>query len=166
MILGNFNIHYDKINKLSGITDYANHVQSVGCIQLIDKPTRIFESCSSIIDHIYTNSVHTGQVTPIIIYDDMSDRTPICTEIKCKPPHKSIPRPFVRRLERANMELFLGDLDQSLRNFTYCYNTDLNSIISLMNDLTNRHFSKKKIKSQTIQNIQKSMDYSGDPSIY
>ena len=58
VILGDFNIHYDKINKLSDITDYANHVQSVGCKQLIDKPTRIFESCSSSIDHIYINSVY------------------------------------------------------------------------------------------------------------
>ena len=145
MILGDFNIHYNKINKLSGITDYANHVQSVGCIQLIDKPTRISESCSSINDHIYTNSVQTGQVTPTIIYDDISDHMPICAKIKCKPPHKSIPRPLVQRLARANMELFLEDLDQSLRNFTYCNNTDLNAIISLMNDLTDRHFPKKRL---------------------
>ena len=144
MILGDLNIHYDKINKLSGITHYANHVQSVGCIQLIDKPTRISESCSSIIDHIYTNSAHTSQVTPTIIYDDISDHMPICAEIKCKPPRKSIARPLVRRLARANLELFLEDLDQSLRNLTYCNNTDLNSIISLMNDLTDRHFPKKR----------------------
>ena len=44
MIWGDFNIHYDKINKLSGTTDYAKHVQSVGCIQLIDKPTRCSKS--------------------------------------------------------------------------------------------------------------------------
>ena len=70
---------------------------------------------------------------------------PICAEIKCKPPHKSIPRPLVRRLARANMELFLEDLDQSLRNFTYCNNIELNSIISLMNDLTDRHFLIKRL---------------------
>ena len=77
VVLGDFNIHYDKINKLSGISDYAHQVQSVGCIQLIDKPTRISESCSSSIDHICTNWAHTSQVTPTIIYDDISDRMPI-----------------------------------------------------------------------------------------
>ena len=81
VILGDSNIHYDKINKLSGITDYVNHVQSVGCIQLIDKPTRMSASCSSIIDHIYTNSAHTSQVTPTITYDDISDHMSICAEI-------------------------------------------------------------------------------------
>ena len=120
-------------------------MQSVGCIQLIDKPTRISETCSSIIDHIYTNSAHTSQVTSTIIYDDISDHMPICAEIKCKPPHKSIPRPLVRHLAWANMELFLEDLDQSLRNFTYCNNIELNSIISLMNDLTDRHFPIKRL---------------------
>ena len=39
VILEDFNIHYDKINQLSGITDYANHVQSVSCLQLINKST-------------------------------------------------------------------------------------------------------------------------------
>ena len=145
MIWGDFNIHDDKINKLSGTIDYANHMQNVGCIQLINKPTRISESCSSIIDHIYTNLVHTGQVTPTIIYDDISDHMPICAEIKGKPPHKSIARLLVRRLARANMKLFLGDLDQSLRKFTYRNNTDLNAIVSLMNDLTDRHFPKKRL---------------------
>ena len=90
---------------------------------------------------------------------------PICAEIKCKPPHKSIARPLVRRLARANMELGSEDPDQSLCNFSYCNNTDLNVIISLMNNLTDRHFPKNKVKSQTIQNIQKSMDYSGDPRL-
>ena len=48
---------------------------------------------------------------------------PICAEIKCKPPHKAIPRPLVRRLARANMELFLEDLD----------------------DIIDRHFPKKRL---------------------
>ena len=46
------------------------------------------------------------------------------------------------------MELFLEDLDQSLRNFTYCNNIDLNPIISLINELTDRHFPKKRLSRQ------------------
>ena len=107
------------INELSGITDYASHVQSTGCMQLIDKPSRI--------------------------YDDISDPLPICAEIKCKPSHKSIARPLVRRLAGANMELFLEDLDQLLRNFTYCNNTDLNVIISIMIEIIDCHFPKKRL---------------------
>ena len=41
---------------------------------------------------------------------------PIRAEIQGKPPQKSIASPLVRRLARANVELFLEDLNQSLRN--------------------------------------------------
>ena len=61
---------------------------------------------------------------------------PICAEIKCKSPQKSTDRPLVRHLAKASMDLFLKDLDQSFRNFTYRNNTDLNAIISLMKELT------------------------------
>ena len=43
------------------------------------------------------------------------------------------------------MDLFLEDLDQSFRNITFCSYTDLNANILLMNDLTNRHFPKKRL---------------------
>ena len=94
VILGDFNIHYDKINKMQNIMDYANHVQSVGCIQLIDKPTRISKTCDSIIDHIYTNLAFINRVTTSII-QDISDHLPISMEFKCKLPTALSSRPLL-----------------------------------------------------------------------
>ena len=65
--MGDFNIHYENINTYSKVADCVNHVQSVGGMQLIDKPTRISKTCGSIIDHIYTNSAHINRVTTTVI---------------------------------------------------------------------------------------------------
>ena len=144
VILGDFNIHYDNINKSSNITDYANHVQSVGGMQLIDKPTRISKTCDSIIDHIYTNSAHINHVTPTIICDDISDHFPICAVYKCKPKKTSRSRPYVRRMTREKIDRFLEDLYNSLYSLME-NESNLNSIITLMCDLTNHHFPKKML---------------------
>ena len=41
VVLGEFNIRYDKAMLSQATADYINHIASLGCIQLIDKPTRI-----------------------------------------------------------------------------------------------------------------------------
>ena len=56
LVTGNFNIYYDKIDISKIIEDYANHINSVGCVQLINKPTRICATCRSTIDHFYINA--------------------------------------------------------------------------------------------------------------
>ena len=48
------------------IIDYANHISSIGCAQLINKPTRIGKTSSTIIDHIYANGTFDNQVSPFI----------------------------------------------------------------------------------------------------
>jgi len=34
------------------ISDYVNHISSIGCTQLINKPTKVSQVSSSIIDHM------------------------------------------------------------------------------------------------------------------
>ena len=63
-ILGDCNINYNKIDNSHGnISSYANHIYSVGCVQLINKPTCITTTASSTIDQIYTNSALINQET-------------------------------------------------------------------------------------------------------
>ena len=73
IVLGDFNINYDKVTTQQSISDYANHINNVGCEQLIDKPTRICQTTGSIIDHIYVNSILKDHAQPIIFYEDISD---------------------------------------------------------------------------------------------
>ena len=113
-VLGDININYNKIKDSPTIANYANHINRVGCVQLIDKPTRITANSSSIIDHIYTNSALVNGITPTIISEDISDHTPICAEVKCKYSVKASSHPLVRRLSRKSIELFLKNLGNIL----------------------------------------------------
>ena len=142
--LGDFNINYDKTDNLHNILSYANHLHSVGCVQLINKPTRITTTSSSTIDHIYTSSALINQVTPTIICDDISDHLPVCAEFKCKLSHSLTSRPVIRRLTRENIDLFLEDLDNSLYS-SDMRGIDVNELLTIMNNLTNRHFPKKML---------------------
>ena len=46
-----FYIKYDNSTMLQNIIDYANHISSIGCAQLINKPTRVDKTSSTIVDH-------------------------------------------------------------------------------------------------------------------
>ena len=70
------------------IIDYANHISSVGCAQLINKPTRIGKISSTIIDQIYANGTFDNQVSPSILCADILDHLPVCAEVKYKPTKK------------------------------------------------------------------------------
>jgi len=56
--LGDYNINYDRVVSSQNISNYFNHLCSVGCLQLINKPTRVSKTSSSIIDYVYTKSSH------------------------------------------------------------------------------------------------------------
>ena len=92
---GDFKINYDNINLSQTISNYSNHINSVGCSQLVDKLTRI-SGTGTIIDHIYINSKLINYVLPVIIQDDISDRMPICTELRCKLNKKCTKQPLLK----------------------------------------------------------------------
>ena len=52
LIFGDFNIDYKKVNNTISISNCATHVNNLGCTQLIDKPTRVCETTSTVIDHL------------------------------------------------------------------------------------------------------------------
>ena len=41
-----FHINYDNSTMLQNIIDYANHISSIGCAQLFNKPTRVCKTSS------------------------------------------------------------------------------------------------------------------------
>ena len=84
---GDFNINYDNIKLSQIISNNVNHINSVVCSQLGDKPTRICQisGTATIIDHIHIDSTLVNYVLPIIIQDDIFNNMPICAEFRCKP---------------------------------------------------------------------------------
>ena len=145
IVLGDFNINYDRVTTQQSISDYANHINNVGCEQLIDKPTKICQTTGSIIDHLYVNSILKGHAQPIIFYEDTSDHLPICATIKCKPIEKAANRPFRRKISQENIALFLEDLRTSLNKPKMRNNKNLNDLVTLMNELTNAYFPKRML---------------------
>ena len=56
-IIGDFNIDVNSINISNNSTLFLNILNSNGIFSLIDKPTHITGSSSTIIDHILTNNI-------------------------------------------------------------------------------------------------------------
>ena len=54
---GDFNINLLKSNTNPSINKYSNNLFSLGCLPLIKFPTRITPTSTTLIDHIYSNSL-------------------------------------------------------------------------------------------------------------
>ena len=72
------------------IDNYANHINGIGCAQIIIKSTCsctqiISSSCSSVIDHAYINSTSLSQVSSFVLQEDISDHLPLCVKYQYKP---------------------------------------------------------------------------------
>ena len=78
IVCGDMNVNFsDKKSKI--IREYTNSLNSVGCLSLIDIPTRFSDigACKpSILDHIYTNINKPRTKSGVCIYD-ISDHFPI-----------------------------------------------------------------------------------------
>ena len=108
--MGDFNINYDNSTMSQNIIDYANHISSIECAQLTNKPTRIGKTSSTVIDHIYANGTFDNQVSPFILCANISHHLPVCAEVRYKPTKKIIKHPFLRQFSEERMGMFLIDL--------------------------------------------------------
>ena len=55
LICGDFNIDLLGYDSMNSVTYYMNSLYSEVCYNLIDKPTVITSTSSTLLDHIYTN---------------------------------------------------------------------------------------------------------------
>jgi len=66
IIGGDINLNFLTYQIDTHITDYVNSILSLGCISLINKPTRFFSTHQpSLLDHIYTNIIDNNTTTGI-----------------------------------------------------------------------------------------------------
>ena len=146
LVLGDLNIHYDKMDTSKHIDDYINHINCIGCLQLINKPTRICTTCSSIIDHVYINATFANDVSTVILQEDVSDLLPLCVKYCCAPTIKTSQRPYIRRITLESIEPFSSNLDDALLSPDMLHSIDLEKLLNLISGLANQHFPKKKSK--------------------
>ena len=80
LILGDFNIDILKLESAHTIS-YLNMLRSNAFHAIVDKPTRVIATSSTLIDHILTNDA-ISQITPGILNSDVSDHFPAFVLIK------------------------------------------------------------------------------------
>ena len=76
IIFGDISINLLKYGKDLRVNRYVNEITSLECIIPIDKPTRLTETSSTIIDHFNTNKLLTS-IDSKIILSDITDHFPI-----------------------------------------------------------------------------------------
>ena len=79
--LGDFNVNLMNISSNNAVRRYANLLISCNNRCLIDVPTRIGPSSSTLIDHLYTNDVTKSVVSGVLTNFDLSDHYAIFTII-------------------------------------------------------------------------------------
>ena len=79
-ICGDIHVDLLKSDSQPMIQKYKDMLFSMGCIPLINLPTRITNQNTSLIDHIYTNNINYDIQSYILLYD-ISDHLPICAII-------------------------------------------------------------------------------------
>ena len=109
VLIGDFNIDVSQTIDQK-IYDYLSMIESVGLQQVISSPTRVTNSTSSVIDHIYTNvynhAIHSG-----VIETDVSDHFPIFVIFESKNKNKTaLVRKVARSYKSFNIQSFHEDL--------------------------------------------------------
>ncbi len=69
VVMGDFNIDLLKCSEHGKTNEYLDNVFSRGFVPLICRPTRVTNTSATLIDHIYTNSIHQSCTSGIIITD-------------------------------------------------------------------------------------------------
>ena len=150
IIFGDFNI-----DLLQPKPKWHHNYTMYGLQQLVDKPTRVTDSSSTLIDHIYTNTkAHVAEVC--VPPCGCSDHDPICItwykkRIKIpKVGHKTI---YYRSFKTFNEREFLSDLANSQLNLIYQIRDPNEAVefwISTFISVYDKHapFIKKRVREE------------------
>ena len=85
MVLGDFNIEYNRYTTDTSAKDFADKITDFGRNRLITLPTRVCENRQSILDHVYLdNSMMNCVVTTAVITESLSDHFPILIQLQHK----------------------------------------------------------------------------------
>ena len=161
-MFGDFNINYNKLSVApASITNYANSINLLGCIQIVDKSTRITNSIRSIIDHIYANQDLLINIYPSVITYDISDHLPLLVEYKTSD-IKKIFRPLLRQTP-DKIENFLIDLEESLSLPEFMASTDLSKLLDLLTSFNKFILPQKRSNAE---NSTKHLTTLGLPKTY
>ena len=146
VLLGDINIDLLENNSASKC---LNKFLKSNCLeQVINKPTRITDTSSTLIDHIYINNPslyhHRGVIDP-----NLSDHCMTFITRKYQSPSKEKQTVFIRNYRNFDASLFEEDLEQvNWNSVTNC--SDVNEAVSCFNfeflTVLNKHLPWKKLR--------------------
>ena len=142
IIMGDFNINYAILNSISTLTNYDNPINALGSSQLVNLPTRVTPTTSSVIDRMYVNQAALTCINPAIIQHDFFDHMLVIVEYRKTSIKKELQRPATRRFCKTSFELFLADLETRSETSKFQQSDNLLYLINLPEDLTNKYFPK------------------------
>ena len=142
-IMGDLN--YDLLQDSHIFTDdFVDIMYDYSFYPIINKPTRITQSSSTCIDHIWTN-IHDKSISSAIITLTIADHLPVIQSTKITNIKTALP--YTRNFSKRNCTLFneaLSDIDPSdILHHTSADNA-MNSFMQQYSTLFNSHFPQKK----------------------
>ena len=82
---------------------------------MVDIPTRISTTCSTLLDHLYTNDVEKNVACHVLDYD-VSDHLPLFFSINSSPVRNQTTPVKIRDMKQFYEEAFLNDLTIAIQH--------------------------------------------------
>ena len=142
LVFGDFTFNSLQVDSSPVIDNYFNHLRNWGCIQLIDKPTRITQSSNTVIDHIYTNSSLLNAVEAAVIYHGITNHLPIFANYKSLLRKNKVNWQLIRKLQQDKVEPFLIELERCLKEEFLKRDFGFEHLLGIFTKLTNSFFPK------------------------
>ena len=139
ILCGDVNINTSSENTKTVTKDYKNLLMSFGCINLINKYTRIAtdingETTKTVIDHIITN-ISTNQTKSGVLYYHISDHLPIFSVFKLKMERQRLQPREKRVYNNVGKLKFIRSLQTYVETLRETSNNDFDDPERILNDL-------------------------------
>ena len=137
--------------------NYLGDLYSAGCYSSINVPTRIYPTCTSTLDHIYTNSINKTRLSGVLIFD-LSDHLPTFCILQTagKPNKKETSNRLIHDMKNFNIETYAEDAYNRLQCLSLLSDpdTDLNNLMKIIQEVTSIHAplrrpSRKEMKAKS-----------------
>ena len=156
ILMGDFNLDVT----LNTNKKWNNLIELFDLAQLVSEPTRITETISTIIDHIYTSHLENITESFVSCYS-ISDHFPVCFTRKMN--NKIRKSDHITTLYRCfkafNEEAFITDLSRDLTNFVVNHQSDINEVLSVWHTILLKHldhhapYKTKRVKSKKLPDL-------------
>ena len=154
-VCGDFNIDFLKHETHYNTKQFPDTMYSLGLYPLIDKPTRITDSLTTIIDKIFTNELRFN-LTSGITFNDISDHLPVFALCEYNISWYNVKEfQFMRNMNEDTMASFSNELSQQtwenvLNN--YDGNEPYDSFLHIFMDIFNKHSTLETVPPKSFEN--------------